>query len=127
MNSSESQVVLFKPLDRIDLQSGMALSEKMNEITPNPNQLWIIDLASVDFMDSSGLVPLVNALKTARTNGCRLVLCNVRTPVRLVLELTQLDSFFEIFNSYEDALVIANCNPGTTVKFTDLKGKQVQV
>lgn len=105
---SKSQVVLFKPVERIDLQSGIALNEKMNEVTPEPNQLWVIDLEEVNFMDSSGLVPLVNGLKTARQNGCRLVLCNVKTPVRLVLELTQLDSVFEIFNSYEEAVNIAN-------------------
>ncbi len=108
MTSSESQVVLFKPTDRIDLQSGIALNEKMNAVTPNPNQLWVIDLELVNFMDSSGLVPLVNGLKTARNSGCRLVLCNVKTPVRLVLELTQLDSVFEIFDSYEDVLTVGN-------------------
>ncbi len=108
MTSSESQVVLFKPTDRIDLQSGTALNEKMNAVTANANQLWVIDLEFVNFMDSSGLVPLVNGLKTARSSGCRLVLCNVKTPVRLVLELTQLDSVFEIFDSYEDVLTVAN-------------------
>ena len=44
----------------------MALSEKMVKVVPESNQLWIIDLASVDFMDSSGLVPLVKGLKAAR-------------------------------------------------------------
>lgn len=53
-------------------------------------------------MDSSGLVPLVKGLKAARQSGCRLVLCNVQAPVRLILELTQLDSVFEIFPTYED-------------------------
>ncbi|MBF2064402.1 MAG: STAS domain-containing protein [Calothrix sp. C42_A2020_038] len=108
--SSKSQVVLFKPSERIDSQTGVNLNEKMNQITPNPNQLWVIDLADVNFMDSSGLVPLVNGLKTARQNGCRLVLCNVQTPVRLVLELTQLDSVFEIYNTYEDAILTVNNN-----------------
>ena len=85
MTSSESQVVLFKPTDRIDLQSGIALNEKMNAVTPNPNQLWVIDLELVNFMDSSGLVPLVNGLKTARISGCRLVV-----------------------DSYEDVLTVGN-------------------
>jgi anti-sigma B factor antagonist len=105
---SESQVVLFKPVERIDYQSGIALNEKMSQIASDANQLWVIDLKDVNFMDSSGLVPLVNGLKTARQNGCRLVLCNVQTPVRLVLELTQLDSVFEIFDSYEQAVDVVN-------------------
>lgn len=100
--TSKCQVVLFKPEGRIDLQGGIALSEKMSAIVPERNQLWVIDLAKVDFMDSSGLVSLVKSLKLARQNGCRFVLCNVQDPVRLVLELTQLDSVFEMFHTYED-------------------------
>lgn len=109
--SQASQVVLFKPQGSIDLQGGMALSENMAEVVPLPDQLWVIDLADVDFMDSSGLVPLVKALTTARQSGCRLVLCNVKAPVRLILELTQLDSVFEIFNTYEEILDQANNQP----------------
>ncbi|MDZ8109207.1 MAG: STAS domain-containing protein [Nostoc sp. DedQUE12a] len=100
--TQELQVILFKPQASIDLQGGMALSEQMAGVVPQPNQLWVIDLAEVNFMDSSGLVPLVKGLKAARQRGCRLVLCNVQTPVRLILELTQLDSVFEIFDTYED-------------------------
>ncbi len=107
---SERQVILFKPQGRIDLQSGMALNEKMAGVVPQRDQLWVIDLAEVDFMDSSGLVSLIKGLKAAHKVGCRLVLCNVQTPVRLVLELTQLDSVFEIFHSYEDVLKIVNKN-----------------
>jgi anti-sigma B factor antagonist len=108
--TQERQVILFKPEGAIDLQEGMALSEKMSVIKPQSHQLWVIDLAAVDFMDSSGLVSLVKGLKAARQSGCRLVLCSVQTPVRLILELTQLDSVFEIFNSYEDILSIVKDN-----------------
>ncbi|NMG21545.1 STAS domain-containing protein [Brasilonema bromeliae] len=104
--TSKCQVVLFQPEGRIDLQGGIALSEKMSAIVPQRNQLWVIDLAKVDFMDSSGLVSLVKSLKLARQSGCRLVLCNVQAPVRLVLELTQLDSVFEIFDTYEEIFTV---------------------
>jgi anti-sigma B factor antagonist len=106
--TQECQMVLFKPQGSIDLQGGMALSEKMAGVVPQRHQLWVIDLAEVDFMDSSGLVPLVKGLKAARQSGCRLVLCNVKAPVRLILELTQLDSVFEIFNTYEEILIAVN-------------------
>ncbi len=102
--TQERQVTLFKPEGRMDLQGGNALSEKIASVMPQPEQFWVIDLAKVDFMDSSGLVSLVKGLKTARQSNCRLILCNVAAPVRLVLELTHLDSVFEIFNTYEDVL-----------------------
>jgi anti-anti-sigma factor len=100
--TQELQVILFKPQGSIDLEGGKALSVQMAGVVPQADQLWVIDLAEVNFMDSSGLVPLVKGLKAARQSGCRLVLCNVQAPVRLILELTQLDSVFEIFPTYED-------------------------
>jgi anti-sigma B factor antagonist len=109
--SQQLQVVLFKPQGSIDLQGGMVLSEQMTKVSPQPDQLWVIDLAEVDFMDSSGLVPLVKTLTIARQSGCRLVVCNVKAPVRLILELTHLDSVFEIFDTYEDILDIVKSQP----------------
>jgi anti-anti-sigma factor len=106
----ELQVILFKPQGSIDLQGGMVLGEQMAEVVPQTHQLWVIDLAAVDFMDSSGLVPLVKGLKAARQSGCRLVLCNVQARVKLILELTQLDSVFEIFDSYEEILTLVKDN-----------------
>ncbi|MCW9683472.1 STAS domain-containing protein [Dolichospermum planctonicum UHCC 0167] len=106
--TQERQVILFKPQGSIDLDSGTNLSEQMDQIKPQVHQLWVIDLADVDFMDSSGLVPLVKGLTTARQSGCRLVLCNVKAPVKLILELTQLDSVFEIFQNYEDIFTSAS-------------------
>lgn len=107
----ESQLVLFKPEGRVDLEGGRVLSEQMTQILPQSHQLWVIDLVKVDFMDSSGLMALVKGLKAARQSGCRLVLCNVNAPVRLILELTHLDSVFEIFNSYEDILNMLSHEP----------------
>ncbi|MEH2055567.1 MAG: STAS domain-containing protein [Nostoc sp.] len=100
--TQELQVILFKPQGSIDLEGGKALSEQMAGVVPQAHQLWVIDLAEVNFMDSSGLVPLVKGLKAARQSGCRLVICNVQAPVRLILELTQLDTVFEIFHTYQD-------------------------
>ncbi|MEH2029893.1 MAG: STAS domain-containing protein [Nostoc sp.] len=108
--TQEFQVILFKPQGSIDLEGGKALSEQMAGVVPQAHQLWIIDLTEVNFMDSSGLVPLVKGLKAARQSGCRLVLCNVQAPVRLILELTQLDTVFEIFSTYQDIFTAVKDN-----------------
>ena len=50
-------------------------------------------------MNSSGLVSLAKALKNARSSGCKLVLCNLQLPVKLIFKLIQLDSVFEIFDT----------------------------
>ena len=100
----QRQLIVLKPQGRLDLQGGKTLEKQLATLVPQPHDLWVIDLAQVDFMDSSGLFALVAGLKGARKSGCRLVLCNVQDPVRLILELTQLDSVFEIFASYDAVL-----------------------
>ena len=106
--TQECQLIVIEPQGRLDLQGGKALGQQLNNLMPNRHDLWVIDLDQVDFMDSSGLVALVTGLKAARQSGCRLVLCNVQAPVRLIFELTQLDSVFEIFESYDAVLTTVN-------------------
>ncbi|MBV9388651.1 MAG: STAS domain-containing protein [Chroococcidiopsidaceae cyanobacterium CP_BM_ER_R8_30] len=98
------RMIVLQPQGRLDLQGGEVLGRQLASLVPQRHDLWVINLAQVDFMDSSGLVSLVTGLKAARQSGCRLVLCNVQPAVRLIFELTQLDSVFEIFESYDAVL-----------------------
>lgn len=108
MVTQELQLIVLQPQGRLDLQSGKVLEKQMASLVPQPHDLWVVDLAQVDFMDSFGLVTLVIGLKAARNSGCRLVLCNLQAPVQLVFELTQLDLVFEIFESYDAVLTTVN-------------------
>ena len=106
--TQECQLIVLQPQGRLDSQGGNALREQIAGLVPQPHDLWIIDLAKVEFTDNSGLVTLVTGLKAARHSGCRLVFCNLQPPVRLIFELTQLDSVFEIFDSYNAVLTTVN-------------------
>lgn len=64
----------------------------------------VVNLAKVNFMDSSGLSTLVLGLKRSREMKGDLRLCNLQSPVRMVFELTRLDKVFEIFLDEEDAV-----------------------
>lgn len=100
-NPQQYQLILVQPQRHLDLQGGKALEKQLMDLVTNEQTLLIVDLDQVDFMDSSGLVALAKVLKTARKSGCRLVLCNLQSPVKLIFELTQLDSVFEIFDNYD--------------------------
>lgn len=108
------RMIVLQPQGPLDLQGGNVLKQQLADLVPQTQDLWAIDLAKVDFMDSNGLVALVTGLKAARTSGCRLVFCNVQAPIRIIFELTQLDEVFEIFESYDavlttvEALVLAD-------------------
>lgn len=108
MSTQECQLIVLQPQGRLDLEESKTLEKQLVGLNPQRQDLWVIDLAKVDFMDSAGLVGLVTGLKAARKSGCRLVLCNVQDQVRLIFELTQLDSVFEIFESYDALLTAVN-------------------
>lgn len=63
----------------------------------------VLDLAHLEFCDSSGLSVLISALKAARTRGGNVCLAGVTPAVRALIELTQLHRIFEIFDDAETA------------------------
>lgn len=54
------------------------------------------DLSAVEFVDSSALAELVRGMKLCREAGGDLVLASPSDPVRVILELTKLDTAFVI-------------------------------
>jgi anti-anti-sigma factor len=61
----------------------------------------LLDFQDVIFMDSSGLGALVGALKSVEAVGSKLLLCSLKSEVRMLLELTDIDQFFVIFPNSE--------------------------
>lgn len=99
--TQECELIVLQLEGHLDLEQGKTLKEQLASLIPQRHQLWAIDLTKVSFMDCSGLLALVTGLKAARQSGCRLILCNVQAPIRMIFELTGLDSVFEIFESYD--------------------------
>jgi anti-anti-sigma factor len=64
----------------------------------------LIDFEGITFMDSAGLGSLVLLLKTVRSNGATMYLCNVNPQIQMLFELTNMDRVFEIFGTQTDFL-----------------------
>jgi len=64
----------------------------------------VINMASVAYVDSSGLATLVELLKRLKTRGGNLNLSQVTEKVRSLFEITKLDKLFGIFPSNEAAI-----------------------
>jgi len=104
----ENKFTLFQPHGRLDSYGGDALEQQISQLEPNRPALWVIDLAQIEFIDSAGLLSLMKSLDRANQNNCRLVLYNPRPSARLILEITQLDRVFQIADSYNELMAIAN-------------------
>lgn len=63
----------------------------------------IINLAGVNFIDSTALSTLVRGLKECREKKGDLHLCDLQQPVRVIFELTRLDKAFDIFATEDEA------------------------
>jgi anti-sigma B factor antagonist len=69
--------------------------ELMGALQAEPPRL-VLDLAGVDYMDSSGVAALVEALQAQRRRGAKLVLCNLQPKVRGIFDIARLDKVFPI-------------------------------
>jgi anti-sigma B factor antagonist len=55
-----------------------------------------VDLSDVSYLDTSGLATLLEALRTARKQGTRLILDGIHDQPRYLFEITHLDSLFDM-------------------------------
>ena len=55
-----------------------------------------LDLSNVVFVDSSALAQLLRSQKAAKAVGGEVILVNVSDPVRIILELTELQQVFTL-------------------------------
>lgn len=89
---------------RVDSHTIPTLRHHLDLIAMTKPANLVINLADVDFMDSSGLATLVYGMKRCREREGDLYLCNTQQPVRMILELTRLDKALEIFPNQDDAI-----------------------
>ncbi len=88
--TKQEQHIVFEPEDFGKFQ------QHIDRLISQPHQVCLIDMNKVDLLDSSGLFYLVTNLSAVRSNGYRVIISNLQPSVRIIFELTQLDSVFEI-------------------------------
>ncbi len=81
-----------------------SLSEKLHECIEAGRKRFVVDMAKVDWMNSSGLGILIGGLSTVRSRGGSLKLLHVGKKPRELFEITKLDRIFEIYEQEEAAL-----------------------
>jgi anti-sigma B factor antagonist len=79
-----------------------ALRDALKDISA-PEEKLILDLAGVEYIDSTGMATLVSGFIAAQKLGQRIVLAGLGNRVKELLQLTKLHSIFEIYDSVDDA------------------------
>lgn len=81
-----------------------ALREKVSQDAAGGMHMLVLNMAGVDYVDSTGLGALVMSATTMRKNGGNVKLLNLNRRNIELLVMTKLATVFEIFNDEQDAV-----------------------
>ncbi|MFP4322341.1 MAG: STAS domain-containing protein [Anaerolineales bacterium] len=88
---------------RLDATQAEYMSHTLRQAAEASPHL-ILNMAEVDFIDSSGLAALVQVMKYCRQGGGDLLLCHLQDNPRIIFDLTRLDKAFRIFDDCDQAV-----------------------
>ena len=100
----EGRAIVLELGGEIDMKCSAKLKNKFKEIYKDKPPVLIVDMAEVEFMDSSGLATLVGVLKWCRLNGSELRLACLTKSVRNIFEICRLETIFQIYDNRTEAL-----------------------
>ena len=81
----------------------------------NESRQIVLNLAEVNYLDSTGLGTLVGLYTSARSAGGEIKLAGLTGRVKDLLQITKLVSIFEFYNTTEEAASSFNRQAGRTV------------
>jgi anti-sigma B factor antagonist len=101
----ESGVAVLQPKGKImGGPDATLMHDKLHDYINQGKKQVVIDLAEVDWMNSTGLGILISGLTTLRNNQGDLKLANVTGKIESLLTITKLITVFETFDSVEEAV-----------------------
>lgn len=90
---------------RITLGEGsVALRDCVRDEIEEGKQKLIINLADVNYIDSSGLGELISAFTTARNRGATVKLLNLTKRIHELMQITKLYTVFDVFDDEDTAI-----------------------
>src|SRR5215813_5307300 len=98
-------VVILDLSGRITMGEGtLMVRDQIQKLLNAGDRKFLLNLADVDYIDSSGLGELVTSFTTVRNHNGQLKLLNLTKRVQDLLQITKLLTVFEVFNSEAEAL-----------------------
>ena len=99
------EVTIVDATGRIALgEESAALRDLMRDLVAKGDRKILLNLAGVEYIDSSGLGTLVSSVTTARKQGADIKLVNLNDKVDDLMQVTRLYTVFDIADDEETAL-----------------------
>jgi anti-sigma B factor antagonist len=88
----------------IDINESHDLWALMNTMIEGGVRKVIIDMANLDFIDSSGIGVFVNSTKLLRTKCGDLIFLNVANEIKKIFKVVNLQDFIKVYNLEGEAI-----------------------
>jgi len=98
-----ADIVTLSLSGKLDTTTAKAFEQKILAHIESGDRRFIIDLAQLDYISSSGLRVLVSAAKRLGNDG-KIVLCSLKDPVREVFNIVGFLSVFPAYGSHDEAI-----------------------
>ncbi len=107
---AQEPITVIRPLDHLNAATARKFGQQLTTAIAAPGVVAVVvDLGAVTFIDSAGLMALISGLKQAKKMRRRFSICSVSAGIRMILELSQLDRVFEIFENVESFEATNSC------------------
>jgi anti-sigma B factor antagonist len=101
---SRGDVVVVKiHVRRLDAHVASEFKTKLVHLVQSGHERIVMDMAALEFIDSSGLGALIAGLKALGGRG-EMVLCGITPRLLSLFTLTHVDKLLQIFDSLEEAV-----------------------
>jgi anti-sigma B factor antagonist len=99
-----ANVILEVLEPRLVADKAQAFKEQVGRYFVNGPVSLVLDLAKVDFIDSTGLGAILSVLKRM-PQGCELLVCRPNEAVASMFMLTRMDRVFTICKTVDEAMI----------------------
>jgi anti-sigma B factor antagonist len=103
-SSQVGGATIVRIVGEVDMRTSPTLRTAILDVSRSKPSRIVIDLEMVQYMDSSGVGTMVSLKREIERLGGKLMLAGLQPRVRGVFEITQLDRFFVIRATVEEAL-----------------------
>jgi len=102
--TKENSIVVVAVEGEIDVETAPELRECFDRLLAEGEHSYAIDMAGVEFIDSSGLGVLVAAHRRLTAAGGRIALASATPALRKVFQLTRTNRLFKLYDAVSDAI-----------------------
>lgn len=99
-----ADIPILQCAGELDTQSAPVLRRLLWDLLTKGQQVIILQMDAVDYVDSSGLGILVAALRQANETSGTIAIAGVKPSVARVLRITGLDKIFPVYGSVDEAM-----------------------